>query len=152
MRYYLDTEFNGHRGQLLSLALVREDLLSYYGIVRITEKLDPWVKEHVIPFLRDVPARNVAIVNCASTAVLARDLEIFLCNDADPIIITDWPDDIKYFCQILITKPGEMVSIPRLKFEMVRVNAYPTMIADAVQHNAWWDAVALRQKLKDSHS
>lgn len=32
MRYYLDTEFNGRGGQLLSLALVREDGESIYWV------------------------------------------------------------------------------------------------------------------------
>lgn len=34
-----------------------------------------------------------------------------------------------------------------------RVDAYPTDLPDAVQHNAWWDAMALRKKLlgQDHH-
>ncbi len=33
------------------------------------------------------------------------------------------------------------------EFEMHRVDAYPTMLPGAVQHNAYWDAMALRHKL-----
>jgi hypothetical protein len=36
---------------------------------------------------------------------------------------------------------------PSIKFEMHRVDAYPTTLPGAVQHNAYWDAMALRHKL-----
>jgi hypothetical protein len=44
-------------------------------------------------------------------------------------------------------KPGMMINIPRLSFEMFREDAYPTTLEGAVQHNAWWDAMALRELL-----
>ena len=47
-------------------------------------------------------------------------------------------------CGALITGPGEMVAIPRLKFELERVDAYPTTLEGAIQHNALWDARALK--------
>ena len=40
-----------------------------------------------------------------------------------------------------------MVNIPHLSFEVHRVDAYPTALPGAVQHNAWWDAMALRHLL-----
>ena len=43
--------------------------------------------------------------------------------------------------------PGEMVDIPRLRFDLVRVDAYPSKLAGAIQHNALWDARALRHVL-----
>ena len=66
-----------------------------------------------------------------------------MCS-SDLVIIADWPDDIRYFCQAIITAPGQMVNIPRLTFELARVDAYPSQLAGAVQHNALWDARALR--------
>jgi len=68
-----------------------------------------------------------------------------------PYIIADWPDDIRYFCQTVITGPGEMpAALARLQFDMVRVDPYEAGSAPpgAVRHNAWWDAVALRDHLK----
>jgi len=151
MRYYLDCEFNGHGGELLSLALVRDDLMDhFYAVAKYdARKLHPWVKKNVHPFM-DKVLPSITILRYNEPAELARMIETFLSRDNDPVIVTDWPDDIAYFCRAVITKPGEMVSgIPSLKFEMRRVDAYPTRLADAVQHNAWWDAVALRQKLID---
>ena len=52
MRYALDTEFNGFGGQLLSLALVREDDFSLYITYdRQGLLIDPWVQDNVIPIM-----------------------------------------------------------------------------------------------------
>lgn len=143
-RYFLDTEFNGAGGDLISLALVSASgLREFYAWTRCRNPV-PWVAENVLP-----------IIECV-TASLSREIEpdqfghriaSFLYDDRAPVIIADWPDDISYFCKALITAPGEMVSIPHLAFEMIRVDAYPTDLAGAVQHNALWDARALREKL-----
>lgn len=46
------------------------------------------------------------------------------------------------------TGPGTMIEVrPSIKFEMHRVDAYPTTLPGAIQHNAYWDAMALRHKL-----
>lgn len=68
-------------------------------------------------------------------------------EDPDPIIISDWPADIRYFCDLIEFPMGEMAKIAGLKFEMHRVDAYPTTLPGAIQHNAWWDAMALRHLL-----
>jgi hypothetical protein len=134
--YFLDTEFNEFGGDLISLALVREDGKSIY-IVDECPNPGPWVAEHVIPILgaAEVPAY---------AGGFGHRIAEFLRGDSDPVIITDWPEDIRHFCQVLITRPGQMVAVPRLQFALVRVDAYPTTLPGAVQHNAWWDAMALR--------
>jgi hypothetical protein len=142
VRYYLDTEFNGFGGELISLALVREDGYSLYVIYRLPDEIEPWVAENVIPILHEDRCLNIAMQISPPTG--ARFIADFLAGDPDPVIITDWPDDIRYFCQAVIVGPGQMVNIPGLKFEMHRVDAYPTTLPGAVQHNAWWDAMALR--------
>jgi hypothetical protein len=35
-----------------------------------------------------------------------------------------------------------------LRFEIHRVEHYPTALVGAVEHNAWWDAMAPRDRLK----
>lgn len=152
MRYYLDTEFNGLGGDLISLALVSEDDRSFYAVV-VQEKpstvfknasdCDHWVQSNVLPILADCPVEPVALYREELPSYLAD----FLGGDVAPVIVTDWPDDIRYFCEAVITGPGTMINIPGLKFEMHRVDAYPTSVEGAVQHNAWWDAVALKAKL-----
>ena len=143
MDYFLDTEFNSFGGELISLALVREDDKSIYLVYPELESYDPWVKENIVPILWDVPSS--ATCHALETKQEAAPLlQQFFQGDNHPRIITDWPDDIRYFCGELITKPGYMINVPSLFFCMVRVNAYPTMVEGAVQHNAWWDAVALK--------
>lgn len=152
MKYFLDTEFNGFGGELISLALVREDLESLYIVYNRPKNIEPWVAENVIPILwmgidPVYQGKPVFRYDNIGKAVGASIIAAFLTEDDNPIIITDWPDDVKYLCEAIITSPGTMASINKLSFTIVRCDAYPTEVANAVQHNAWWDAVALRQLL-----
>ena len=146
MDYFLDTEFNGFFGELISLALVREDGESLYIIYKIESELDPWVRDNVVPILATDKCENRIIAKTRLEG--ANAIAKFLKGDSVPYIITDWPDDVKYFCQAIITGPGVMASIPRVVFDIVRVDAYPTTLEGAVQHNAWWDALALKHRLR----
>ena len=145
MRYYLDTEFNEFGGELLSLALVPETARpAFYAVVSDPqEKPGPWVSMNVIPILHETPRPAFMIPRSA----MGRNIRAYLDGDPNPIIVADWPDDIRYFCQALIVGPGMCVNIPRLTFEWERVDSYPTTLHGAVQHNAYWDAMALRYKL-----
>ena len=148
MKYYLDTEFNEFGGELISLALVREDALSLYLVYPDLKEYGPWVKENVVPILWKIPSPTIIkAYEVKSIQEGARRIQSFLADDPHPVIITDWPDDIRYFCQAIITGPGMMINIPGLVFQMLRVDAYPTTLEGAVQHNAWWDAMALRELL-----
>lgn len=157
--YFLDCEFDGFRGPLISLALIREDYRpdrvkhrwsdqmeadAYYVFSK--QASEPWVQQNVIPILWDCPFAGPRTVWNHDAA--ARDLAWFLKGDPNPIIVSDWPADIRYFCDLIELPGGKMVDIPRLGFRLARVDAYPTTVAGSVQHNAWWDAMALRERLK----
>lgn len=150
MRYYIDTEFDGFRGPLISMALVREDGRSLYFVIEeaAAGAKDPWVIANVIPILRSCPEPPY-MLSRAYPVTGVRLLSNFLAQDATPWrFISDWPDDIRHLCDVMHHTPGEMVpSAPVISFEVHRVDAYPTSLPGAVQHNAWWDAVALREKL-----
>lgn len=145
MKYYIDCEFDGLNGPLLSMALVSETGKSMYAITDYVPR-DPWVIANVVPHLYVVDAERISgpLICDANPAELADAIQTFLAPDADPHVIADWPDDIKYFCQYVITGPGQMIDVPGLKMSVKRVDAYPTTLKGAVQHNAWWDAMALR--------
>lgn len=143
MRYYLDTEFNEFGGQLISIALVRDGGGELYLSTHCATPGD-WVKANVLPVVDCDGAKSIHVQQDQFGAAIAA----FLWGDSTPTIVADWPDDIKYFCQAVIVGPGQMVDIPRLQFEMLRVDAYPTNLPGAVQHNALWDARALRHALK----
>ena len=145
MKYYLDCEFNGFGGELISIALVAETGASIYCVL-VREPDAPteaWVAANVIPILDDCPKPPLVVRRSHASAMIAD----FLAWDQAPVIVADWPDDIRYLCELLITGPGKCVKLDGLKFEWVRVDAWPNEIAGAVQHNAWWDAQALRAKL-----
>lgn len=50
----------------------------------------------------------------------------------------------------LIRWRGQVASAdyPTMTFEVHNVDCYPTTLPGAVQHNAWRDAMALREKLR----
>ncbi|MEX1251188.1 MAG: hypothetical protein WEA77_08355 [Hyphomonas sp.] len=144
MLYFLDCEFNGFGGDLISLALSGEAGELY--LARTEEELNAldaheWVAEHVLPFLSLSDARPDVL----PLAKFGRAIQGFLATDAEPVIVADWPEDLMHLMQCLIIAPGQMVQIPDLSLRLMHASAYPTEISDAVQHNALWDARALRQ-------
>lgn len=145
MKYYIGCEFDGRGGPLLSMALVSETGKSMYAVMGQTA-YDPWVVANVVPIYLDVPLDRIdgPVSFGASTDDLPRLLEYFFAPDIYPHVIADWPDDIKYFMEALITGPGTMINVPGMKCSVKRVDAYPTTLPGAIQYNAWWDAMALR--------
>lgn len=146
MRYYLDCEFDGHSGPLLSIALVSE--LDWSIHIRTTARADdPWAMTNVEPFMGC--HRAVLGVSNVRINAVGSELRQFLRNDPHPVIIADSVVDIARFCRAISTDDnGGWASVDGdLKFEVHDVSAYPTDLPDAVQHNAWWDAMALRHKL-----
>lgn len=146
MRYFLDTEFDGHGGPLLSLALVTEDGTSLH-VRTMARATDPWVAENVEPLMDKHDADMSGEVRVHEVGGVLRS---FIGPDDAPVIIADSPVDIGRFCVALSTgEDGGWASAdyPRMTFEVHNVDCYPTTLPGAVQHNAWWDAMALRHLL-----
>lgn len=145
MRYFLDTEFNGFGGALLSLALVPEDGEEFYVTLSCEAALLPWVEQNVAPFLDHVP------VGLVSPRLSRRDAAIamshYLAIDPQPVILADWPEDISQFCNLLMTGPGEMVPVPATTFQLVPLGGFSTAANSAVPHNALHDARALKDHI-----
>lgn len=144
MKYYIDCEFDGHNGPLLSMAMIREDGLSFYAITTNVAK-NPWVIENVVPKLPAFP-HNIFSSQYSIGPALQRAIE----GDDTPVIIADSPVDIGRFCAAISTAEdgGYAPCItPRWDFEVHDVDCYPTDMPGAVQHNAAWDAMVLREKL-----
>jgi len=145
-RFYIDCEFDGHNGPLLSLALVREDGDSIHIRADI-EPMDLWVRRNVLPLMDSHRAAKSIKVYLNDIGGVIR---AFIGDCGNPTIIADSPVDIGRFCRALSTgSDGEWASanFPRMTFEVHNVDCYPTDLVDAVQHNAWWDAMALRSTL-----
>lgn len=147
-RHFIDCEFDGHGGELLSMALVREDGRSIYlCIADEPDLLDSWVRQNVWPLVhRRLPiGRTVAYV-----ADWGDFIRSFLGPYGNPTIVADSPVDIWRFCEAISTDAEgcwRSTDYPCMTFEVHNVDCYPTDLPGAVQHNAWWDAMALRHKL-----
>ena len=143
MRYFLDTEFNGFGGALLSLALVPDDGPEFYVTLGSSETMLPWVEQNVSPFLDKVPVGLVSPRLPKHEAAAA--LSQYLAIDPQPEIVADWPEDIAQFCHLLMTGPGQMVPVPPLSFRLVPLQGFSTAGNSEVPHNALHDARALRE-------
>ena len=143
MRYFLDTEFNGFGGALISLALVPEfGDQELYAVVQLEEPPHGWVERNVMPYLGCVPPGIDA--KPVSRAEAASEIARYLAADGEPVIVADWPDDIAYFCHLLVTKAGDMAPVGSLRFEFVSSPGFSTAAISKVPHNALHDARALR--------
>jgi hypothetical protein len=142
MRYFLDTEFNGFDGELISIALVPEyGDQEFYAVLPLPAEIHPWVAKHVLPYLDSVPQ---ALRNRTDRLGAAHELAAYLASDGDPAIVADWPDDIALFCRLLVTGPAEIVDVGSLRFEFIRSPGFSTAVNSRVPHNALHDARALR--------
>lgn len=142
MRYFLDTEFNGFGGALLSLALVPEDGQEFYVTLECEDPVFPWVERNVVPYLDNVP---VGLVSPRMTRREAAEaLAAYLASDPEPELVADWPEDLTQFCSLLMIGPGLMVPVPPLTFRLLPLQGFSPAANSAVPHNALHDARSLR--------
>lgn len=143
MRYFLDTEYNGWGGALLSLALVAESGDELYLRIAHDGPLEPWVERHVLPYFDTVPEnlRSPPLSRVAAADTLAHFLE----SDDEPLILADWPEDIAQLAMLFVVGPGQMANVPPVRFELLIMPGFSTAANSAVPHNALHDARALRE-------
>ena len=137
MRLFIDGEWNGFGGELISMALVAEDGREFYAEFGC-DNPQPWVAENVMPKL----------VGTRESIESARvRLSLFLAQFDAVHIVADWPEDIERFCRLLITGPGTRIDTPPLTMEVLRVDA-----PSENPHNALADARGLRRLLMDAEA
>lgn len=136
MRYFLDAEFNGFGGQLISLALVPGDAgaTPFYEVLSCHEPVR-WVVEHVLPVLQRAAVPRDEVI---------RRLAAYLRDDPEPVVIASWPEDIANLALLMITGPGWRMPSPRLVFELLDLPLFDSESLSEVPHNARSDAMALR--------
>jgi len=145
VRYFLDTEFNGVGGALLSLALVPDDGEELYLTLQTDDPIVQWVERHVVPYLDAVPEQMKCPRLSRPDAV--HELWRYLHNDGDVLIVADWPEDIAQFCNLMITGPGDMVDLRELSFHIRSLPGFSTAANSKVPHNALHDARSLRDHI-----
>lgn len=166
MRYYVDFEFTRFEGEIISVGIVSETgkelyfALSYETLdeERKQRLIDPWVVKNVLPIIDDYDNGVVAErFNRRKDIkeVWPHRIYQFMLDCQDGInypvqFVTDWWEDTKLMAGLMITGPGTCVNVPQANFLVVRVDSYPTKLSGAVQHNALWDARALKYALKNN--
>ena len=145
-RFYIDCEFDGHNGPLISMGIIREDGRDLYIMVE-SHPRNLWVLENVVPVLE----RHSAYVTWVCPPNLVGGaIRSFIGLCECPVIIADSPVDIARFCAAISTSEDgdwQSTNYRAMRFEVHNVDCYPNDIEGAVQHNAWWDAVSLRYAL-----
>lgn len=144
MRYFFDAEFNGFCGDLISLALVPEDDSAAFFYAAITcADPEPWVAANIIPVLQTPQLPRAEVAHAFADFLGAAD---------NPVIIADWPEDIAHAARLLVTGPGRMLGVPRLRFELIDIFDFDAAVASAVPHNALRDATALRYRYREDEA
>lgn len=131
MRLYLDTEFNGHGGELISMALVSQNI-GWYAVKETECQIDPWVKENVIPKLDRKPLHADDFRN---------SFLVFMRTVDNPEIICDFCSDAKHFAQML--EGPDYPSSLDFAYRMVVLKTPPGQPVSENPHNALADAQAL---------
>lgn len=70
---------------------------------------------------------------------MQEQLEIYLAQFESVHIVADWPEDIAWICNVIITGPGTRLNTPPITFEVLRIDT-----VSAKPHEALADACALR--------
>lgn len=134
MRLYVDTAFNGHGGDLISLAIVSEDGREFYQVMPLPKSVDAWVAANVIPVLDKKPLWDV-------THMRSR-LQEFLEQFEGINLYADWHDDFSHFFEALGGKDYETSMHVVMSAHLIRTP--PGQPVSSKPHNALADARALR--------
>ena len=69
----------------------------------------------------------------------------YLSDDAEPVVISDWPEDIAHLALLMVTGPGWRMNSPQLNIELLDLPLFDSEALSEVPHNAYYDAMALRE-------
>lgn len=133
MNLFLDCEFNGFGGELISMALVDERGHYFYEVLDCAEPV-PWVEKNVLPYL------NKSQVAFGDFQKILRQ---FLHGYHHIHIIADWPEDLMHFTRCLILSAGKSMLTPPLTMQLWQNSQY-VHVPSEIPHNALSDAHALQ--------
>jgi hypothetical protein len=132
---YLDTEYNGFGGELISMALVSPEGHKWYEVRELPNKIHPWVKEHVVPVLDKEPQRPL---------IFKAMFQHWLVRFKSPLIICDWYADAQHFCEML--SGSEYGTSLDFEFNLKCLKTPPNDRPNSkLPHNALADAKALME-------
>jgi len=91
-RVYVDCEFDGFAGELLSMALVAEDGREWYGVLPVAPGSE-WVLRNVVPLIDALPVT----LRAYNRVEFNLGLFNFLRGIDSPVIVADWYTDLVHF-------------------------------------------------------
>jgi hypothetical protein len=137
VRYFVDCEFNGFDGPLISIALVPElETRTEFYAVLPCHRPQRWIAENVMPVLGAHPQSRAAVVAALTAYLLA---------DPAPVLVADWPEDIAHAAGLLAFQGRS--AVPPVRFELLNLPGFDTASASSMPHNAVADARALRREV-----
>lgn len=129
---FLDTEFNAHGGDLISIALASSDGSDCYEVVEIPSCPHPWVKANVIPKLD-----KEAVGHAQARQIIFN----FIHEQGAPLIIADWPADFEHLLGLMYKEHDPSMAFPiELRMELINSGK----VVSRHPHNALADACGLR--------
>ena len=134
MELFLDSEFNGHGGQLLSLALANPSKTGKHFYARLPDPAHwhPWVKENVVPHFGVEPEEMIVFRHRLRTYLQCRE----------PVTIyADWPADFYYLTDLMCGAAFEDSWFVECQMVLLR----GTDPKSVQPHNALSDAIALME-------
>lgn len=131
MRVYLDCEFNGFGGELISMGLVLPDGREWYEVLELPKDIHPWVQENVVPHLGKEP---ISLDDFKSS------LWGFLRSVEKPHIIADWYADLIHFFNMM---SGKTHAFSYPFFGIAELIDRKAELESVILHNALSDAKAL---------
>lgn len=133
MKLYLDTEFNGHGGELLSMALVGAGG-GWYAVRENACPFDAWVFANVVPKFGRKPEHP---------DFFRHSFHTFISKYVNPEIICDFHIDAAHFSQML-AGPDYASSLD-FPYRMTVLKTPPGQPVSKNPHNALDDATALME-------
>lgn len=130
-KIFVDCEFNGFGGELISMALISEDGDDWYEVLPLPESIDPWVADNVVPALYQSPVSKEAFRESAIA---------FLKGFDNPTICADWYTDLVHFFSLFAGSDHTESVGYACKAELRMIDKYDSEIP----HNAFYDARAIR--------
>lgn len=143
---YIDTEFNGFGGKLLSMGIVVTDHNYFIGESKewyevldysdIFHEMDPWVNDNVLPMLLERPGLSY---DAFRTSFIS-----FIQDFEGATVHVDWPSDVVHLTQLLLGRNHtETFHIPFT----IKVHDFASNygIVSEVPHHALHDARMIRK-------
>lgn len=130
---YVDCEFNGFGGELMSMGIAASDGQEWYQVRAVPADPEPWVASNVVPVLDGSPVGDEAF---------RRRLHNWLSQYKKPHVVADWYTDLVHFFDCFRGENHAQTFAFPCTAE-IRFCKY----VSAVPHNALEDAKAIRAVL-----